>query len=72
MSEIPAGRRMGRNLCWRSSEKREITCFQVISLFCIDRRMFLCYADTTIDVAMIIVATIIVALPVVDKEGGFS
>ncbi len=44
---------------------------------CIDRRVLLCYPDTTTDIAMIIVATIDVAMSVEDDgtgdwEGGFS
>lgn len=44
---------------------------------CIDRRVLLCYPDTTTDIAMIIVATIDVTMSVEyngtgDWEGGFS
>ncbi len=37
---------------------------------CIDRRVLLCYPDTTTDIAMIIVATIDVAMSVEDNETG--
>lgn len=35
------------------------------AFLCVDKAEFICYANTTIDVAMIIVATAAVVLPVV-------